>query len=397
VRSTNLSVEAARRAARRRLPRSVYGYIEGGKEAENTVHANELAFSRVLFSPKVGQGALKPELGTVVLGQKLSMPLIIAPTGFIRIVHEDGELGVARAAAAMGIPIALSHVSSVPVAQVRAVNSNTWFQLYLLGGRKGASQSMDLARSAGCKVLVLTVDVAAATPSDRINRGLPSGLNLTSAIRFLPEAIHRPAWLLAFLRGGLAMRAPNAPRRPDDKEYELSEIGKLIVNTPPTWDDIAWVREQWHGSLIIKGILRVDDAQRAVALGADGISISNHGAKVLDGTPAAVTVLPEIADAVGHKIDVLLDGGVRRGADVVRACALGAKAVLIGRSYLWALAAAGESGVLDILELYRRGIEATMANLGCPSFQALDRSWLRPLPSQSQWNELHRPMREVDS
>jgi pre-mycofactocin synthase len=388
MRSTTLSVEAARRAAKRRLPSSVYGYIDGGKEAESTAIANEIAFSRVLFSPKVGTGVTRPSIATTILGREQSMPVIIAPTGFIRIVHADGELGVARAAAAMGVPVALSNVCSVPLKSACEVHADTWFQLYMLNGRDGAQQAMDLASRAGCQVLAVTVDVAATAPSDRVTRRLPSSLNLGSVLKFLPDALMKPRWLLDFLRGGLAMRAPNAPRKPDGSEYELSEIGSLIVRTPPTWDDLAWIRRQWSGKLLLKGILRVDDAERAAALGADGISVSNHGAKVLDGTPAALAVLPEIADAVGHRLEVLLDGGVRRGADVVRACALGARAVFIGRAYLWGLAAEGEIGVRDILELFRRGIVATLADLGCPSIEALDRTYLRPLPSQSHWNEL---------
>jgi isopentenyl diphosphate isomerase/L-lactate dehydrogenase-like FMN-dependent dehydrogenase len=388
ARSTANSVETARRAARRCLPPSIYGYIDGGKEAESTAVANELAFSRVLFSPKVGCGVTDPDMGVTVLGQRIAMPVVIAPTGFIRIVHTDGEFGVARAAAAMGIPMALSHVCSVPVGRVCEINPDTWFQLYMLDGRNGAASAMELARQAGCRVLVVTVDVAAVAPSDRSGRRLPSSLGIGEVLRFLPEAVSRPHWLASFLRGGLTMLAPNAPRKPDGRPYSLAEIGSLIVRTPPTWDDLAWIRQRWAGSLVLKGILRVDDAERAVALGADAISVSNHGAKVLDGTPAAIAVLPEIVDAVGHKMEVLLDGGVRRGADVVRACALGAKAVLIGRSYLWGLAAGGERGVADILALFRRGIRATLADLGCPSIDQLNRTWLRPLPSQSQWNEL---------
>lgn len=388
ARNTVISVEAARRAARRRLPPAVYGYIDGGKEAESTAVANELAFSRVLFSPRVGCGVTKPDTGTTVLGRRIAMPVVIAPTGFIRIVHSDGELGVARAAAAIGVPMALSHVCSVPVARVCEINPDTWFQLYMLDGRDGAAHAMELARQAGCRVLVVTVDVAGVAPSDRLNRRLPSGLGVGEVLRFLPEAVSRPRWLASLLRGGLTMLAPNAPRKPDGQPYTLAEIGGLIVRTPPSWDDLAWIRQRWHGSLVLKGILRADDAERAVALGADGISVSNHGAKVLDGTPAAIAVLPEIVDAVGHKMEVLLDGGVRRGADVVRACALGAKAVLIGRSYLWGLAAGGEAGVADILDLFRRGISATLADLGCPSIDKLNRSWLRPLPPQSHWNEL---------
>jgi pre-mycofactocin synthase len=388
MRSTVGSVEAARRAAKRRLPPAVYGYIDGGKEAESTAIANEIAFSRVLFSPKIGSGITRPDVHATVLGQRTSMPVIIAPTGYIRIVHRDGEMGVARAAAAAGIPIAMSNVCSVPVRSVCETNPDTWFQLYMLDGRKGAAYAMDLAREAGCRVLMVTVDAAGVAPSDRMNRGLPSSISIRTALGFLPEAWRRPRWLVSFLRGGLSMHAPNAPRKPSGEEYALAEIGGLIVGTPPTWDDLAWIREQWRGPLVFKGIMRVDDAERAVAIGAEGISVSNHGAKVLDGTPASISVLPEIVDAVGHKLDVLLDGGVRRGADVVRACALGAKAVLIGRSYLWGLAAEGEAGVADILALFHRGISATLSDLGCPSIQKLDRSWLRPLPQPSHWNEL---------
>jgi len=388
MRSTTLSVEAARRAAKRRLPPSVYGYIDGGKEAESTAIANEVAFGRVLFSPKVGMGITQPTIATTVLGREQSMPVIIAPTGFIRIVHSDGELGVVRAAAALGVPVALSNVCSVPLKSARELHADTWFQLYMLNGRAGAQQAMDLAREAGCAVLAVTVDVAASAPSDRSTRRLPSSLSMGSVLKFLPDAILKPRWLLDFLRGGLAMRAPNAPRKPDGSEYELAEIGPLIVRTPPTWEDLEWIRRQWSGKLVLKGILRADDAERAAALGADAISVSNHGAKVLDGTPATLAVLPEIVDAVGHRLEVL------RGADVVRACALGARAVFIGRAYLWALAAEGETGVRDILDLFRRGIVATLADLGCPSIQALDRTYLRPLPSQTHWNEpgerLHR-------
>lgn len=374
------SIEGARKAAQKRLPPAVYGYVDGGKEDETTAVANQLAFSKVLFSPRIGTGLTEGDTAVTVLGQSLKMPVVIAPTGFIRIVHSDGELGAARAAARAGIPIAISNVCGEPAAAVRSANPDTWFQLYMLGGREGARYSLDIARQAGCRVLVVTVDVGAITPRDRTDRALPMRTSLGASLAFLPDAWNRPGWLIDLLRGGLAMRAPNVPRKADGSEYPLGEIGALIVGTPPTWADIEWVRREWQGPLVIKGVMRVDDARRAVTVGADGLSVSNHGAKVLDGTPAALSVLPEIADAVGDRIEVLLDGGVRRGADVVRACALGARAVLIGRSYLWGLAAGGEAGVTQVLDLFQRGISTTLANLGCPSIGALDRSFLRPLP-----------------
>jgi pre-mycofactocin synthase len=388
-RSTSISVEAARRAAQRRLPPAIYGYVDGGKEAETTAVANELAFSRVLFAPKVGSGAASPDLRIQVLGEWLEMPVIIAPTGFIRIVHPEGELALSSGAAASGIPIALSHLCSEPLARMCQLHPNTWFQIYMLGGRPGAEHAMSLAREAGCRTLIVTVDVAATAPADRVNRRLPASLSARDILRYAPEAVLRPRWLLSFLRGGLRMGAPNAPRKPAGGEYSLAEFGGLITGTPPSWQDLEWIRASWSGKLVLKGILRVDDAERAAALGADGICVSNHGAKVLDGTPASISVLPEIADAVGHRLEVLLDGGVRRGADVIRACALGAKAVLIGRPTLWALAAGGETGVVDLLSLLKRGMSATLANLGCPSVHAVDRSWLRPLPTPAEWNDPH--------
>src|SRR5579859_2638677 len=245
-RSTMISVEAARRAAQRRLPPSVYGYIDGGKEAEGTAIANEIAFSRVLFSPKIGSGVTAPDLRVDILGQRLSMPVVIAPTGFVRIVHAHGEMGVARAAAARGVPIALSHVCSVPLARVREANPHTWFQIYMLDGRAGAAQAMELARNAGCRVLIVTVDVAGVAPSDRTGRPLPRSLRAAEVLRFLPEALRRPRWLMSFLRDGLTMHAPNAPRKPDGDKYGLAEIGALIVRTPPSWDDLAWIRDQWR-------------------------------------------------------------------------------------------------------------------------------------------------------
>jgi isopentenyl diphosphate isomerase/L-lactate dehydrogenase-like FMN-dependent dehydrogenase len=381
------SIEDARRRAARVLPPAVYAYLDGGKEAEQTALANELAFGRVLFSPRIGHGALRPSTAVELFGERLAMPVVIAPTGMIRIAHQDGELGAARAAARAGIPIAISHVCGAPAAAVVAENPSTWFQLYLIGGRDGVRETLALVRAAGCRVLVVTVDVAGVAPRDRLARPLPTQLSLGAALPFLAESWNRPRWLAAFLAGGLAMPTPNAPRRADGTALTLAELGGMIGASAPTWEELGWLRDEWSGPLVIKGILRSEDARRAADLGADGISVSNHGAKVLDGTPATISVLPEIADAVGGRLEILLDGGIRRGADVVRACALGAKAVMIGRPYLWGLAAGGEAGVAEVLALLRGGIRATLANLGCGSIAELDRSFLRPLPGAAAWNE----------
>ena len=387
------SVEQARRIARRRLPPAVYHYVEGGKEGEITRAVNELAFERVFFNPRVCSTHNRPDLSTTLLGRTIAMPTLIAPTGFVRVVHSDGELGAARAAKAANIPIAISTLSGVPAAQIVEANDDCWFQLYMIGGRTGAKHCIDLARDAGCRVLMVTVDVAGLSPQDRPASPLPSQVSLASAIAFLPQAWNRPRWLLSLLRGGLEMRVPNAPPNADGSEMTLAEAGPNLVATPPSWDDLAWIRQQWKGPLVVKGILRADDAKRAADLGVDGISVSNHGAKVLDGSPSTLSMLPAIADAVGGRVEILLDGGVRRGADVARACALGARAVLVGRPYLWGLAAGGEAGVSGILRLLRNGMSATVSQLGYPAIAALDRDALQPLPDFWRWNEVGADLR----
>jgi isopentenyl diphosphate isomerase/L-lactate dehydrogenase-like FMN-dependent dehydrogenase len=382
------SIDEARMRARKALPPAIYHYIEGGKENERTRRANELGFGRVLFDPHLGAAITKPNTQTMVLGRKIAMPVVIAPTGFIRIVHSDAEPGAARAAAAAGVPIAISNVSGAPAAEICAANPDAWFQLYMINGRDGVQRSIDIAREAGCRVLAITIDLSAVTPFDRRSRALPSDASLASAMAFLPEVWNRPRWLAALLAGGLTMTTPNAPPLADGRLMKVAEAGKLLTGTPPTWDDVAWIRSRWDGPLLVKGVMRVEDARRAVACGADAISVSNHGGKVIDAVASAISLLPEIADAVGGKTEVLLDGGARRGADVVRACALGAKAVMIGRSYLWGLAVGGEEGVAAILRLYKRGIASTLSAIGASSIEALDRSFLRPLPDFIQWNEV---------
>lgn len=380
------SVDEARRVARRRLPGAVYHYIEGGKEEELTCVANEAAFRRVLFDAPSCPQANAPRLSTNLLGREVAMPLVIAPTGFVRIVHPDGELGAARAAANAGIPMAISTWCGEPAGDVVAANPDTWFQLYMMNGRQGAGYCIDLAREAGCRVLVVTADLAGTGPADRIARPLPETMSIGAALRFAPDAWNRPRWLWSLLRGGLAMPAPNAPRRADGSMSRVQDAGALLTATPVGWDDLAWIRARWQGPMVLKGVMRAADARRAADLGIDGLIVSNHGGKVLDGVPATLSVLPEIAEAVADRAELLVDGGVRRGADIVRARALGAKGVLIGRPYLWGLAADGEAGVSRILSLFRRSLAGTLANLDRASIDSVDRSVLRPLPDPGLWN-----------
>jgi isopentenyl diphosphate isomerase/L-lactate dehydrogenase-like FMN-dependent dehydrogenase len=380
------SIDEARAIARKRLPAAVYHYVEGGKEAEATVALNEAAFARVLFDAPVGPTAVRPDCGTTLLGRSVGMPLAIAPTGFVRIIHPDGELGAARAARAAGVPIAISTWCGAPAGDVVAANPDSWFQLYMINGREGTGWCIDLAREAGCRVLVVTADIAGVVPADRRARPLPETMSLKAALAFAPEAWNRPRWLWSLLRGGLAMPAPNAPRRPDGGMLRVQDAGRLLAATPASWDDLAWIRKRWDGPLVLKSVMRAADARRAVDIGFDGVIVSNHGGKVLDSVPSTLSVLPEIVEAVGGRAEVMLDGGVRRGADIVKARALGARGVLIGRPYLWGLAADGEAGVRQVLWLFRRSLSGTLANLDRAGIDAVDRTVLRPLPDQTLWN-----------
>ena len=372
------STEQAHRIARRRLPPSVYDHIEGGTEESRTARANVEGFQEIGFRARVPQDHLPQELRTTVLGRELSMPVVTSPTGFNRIAHPDGERAVARAVEAAGIAIGISTLASVPIEDVTAIASDVWFQLYMIGGRQGSETMVRRARAAGCRVLIVTADMADNTGGkDRRPVPKPPGrVDLATAIRYAPQVARRPGWALGFLRHGREMAAPNAPRR-GGGPLLMNEGGPALREHPPTWDDIAWLRELWDGPLVLKGVTDPEDARRAADAGVDAVSVSNHGGNGLDGAPATIRALPDVVDAVGDRIEVLLDGGVRRGGDVVKAVALGARAVLIGRPYLWALATGGEAGVSSLLALYRRNIDATLRLLACRSVADLDPSVLR--------------------
>ncbi len=374
------SVAHARREAKRKLPHSIYWYTEAGTELRRTVRDNRDGFKEIGLQARVLDSHEPRKLATTVLGREISMPLITTPAGFIRIAHPDGELGVARAAEAAGTAVGLGILSSYSIETITANASDVWFQLYMLGGREGSAIAIERAKQAGCRVLIITVDFAALSGGQDYQRGhpgVPDRVDIPTAIKYAPEMVTRPLWALNFLRGGVELTFPNAP---GNANLTASQVGAGIMAHPPTWDDIVWARKQWDGPFVVKGITSIDDARRAVAEGVDAISVSNHGGNSLDGSPATIRVLPEIVDAVGDNLEVLLDGGVRRGSDIVKAVALGAKAVMVGRPYIWALAAGGEQGVSQILEVYRQGIAGTLTLLGCPSVQDLNPSHLRLPP-----------------
>jgi len=366
------TVAVAQRRAKRRLPPSVYGALVAGAEAGVTARDNVAAFSELGFAPHVAGLPATREMATTVMGQEISLPVLISPTG-VQAVHPDGEVAVARAAAARGTVMSLSSFASKPVEEVLAANPRTFFQMYWVGGRDEMAARMERARAAGAVGLIATLDWSFSFGRDWGSPHIPEALTLREMIRHAPEVAMRPSWLAQWLRAGTLpdLTVPNLPVGGAPAPTFFGAYGQWMASAPPSWDDVAWLRTQWGGPFMLKGVTRVDDAKRAVDAGVTAISVSNHGGNNLDGTPGTIRLLPDIAHAVGDQAEVLMDGGVRRGGDVVKALALGARAVLIGRAYLWGLAANGQAGVENVLDLLRSGIDACLLGLGHASISEL--------------------------
>jgi len=369
------SVAEAQRRARKRLPASVYGALMAGAERGQTREDNVAAFAELGFAPHVAGNPAQRDLAASVLGQPVSLPVIISPTG-VQAVHPDGEVAVARAAAARGTAMGLSSFASKPVEEVVAANPQTLFQVYWSGDRDQIVARAERARNAGAVGLILTADWTFSHSRDWGSPKIPDHTDLRTILRHLPEAVIRPRWLARYARTGRppALTVPNMAVRGAPPPTFFGAYGEWLQTPPPSWEDVAWLREQWGGVFVLKGVCRVDDAKRAVDAGVSAISVSNHGGNNLDGTPATIRVLPAIADAVGSQVEVLLDGGVRRGSDVVKALALGARAVLIGRAYLWGLAASGQAGVENVLDIMRNGVDSALLGLGRSSVHELSRA-----------------------
>lgn len=376
------SVRAARQRARRVLPRPVYDYVEGGAEDEITVEANRVAFEGLSLRPRMAVDAGRPSTRTTVAGQEISLPVLLAPCGFARLVHPDGEIGAARAAASARSISVVSTFAGTRLEDVAAAagGSHLWFQLYPLGGRAAADQLVDRAATAGYRGLVVTVDTPAYGNRERDVRNRvrqPLTLDLATALTHGPSALRRPRWLYRFVRDGMPVDLPNAPHPArDGGGASQVEALALMAAEPVTWDDLTRLRRRWSGPFVVKGVLTADDARRCVAVGADAVIVSNHGGRQLDGVPSSLEALSEVVDAVAGETDVLVDGGVERGTDVVRALALGARAVLVGRAYLWALACGGEAAVVALLKGLRTELLRDLRLLGCSDVAALDESWL---------------------
>ncbi|MDT4977120.1 MAG: pre-mycofactocin synthase [Pseudonocardiales bacterium] len=366
------TVAEAQRRAKKRLPKSVYGALVAGSERGLTIENNVAAFGDLGFAPHVAGLAAKRDLSTTLMGQPISMPVIISPTG-VQAVHPDGEVAVARAAAARGTVMSLSSFASKPVEEVVAANPQTFFQLYWAGTREQMVQRMERARAAGAVGLIVTLDWSFSHGRDWGSPSIPERINLKTAARFAPESLAHPRWLYAFAKTKRIpdLTVPNmtAPGEPGRGFFDV--YGEWMQTPPPSWADVQWLREKWGGPFLLKGVTRVDDARRAVDAGVTAISVSNHGGNNLDTTPATIRVLAAVVEAVGDDIEVVLDGGIRRGSDVVKAVALGARAVMIGRAYLWGLAANGQAGVENVLDILRGGIDSAVLGLGHASIQEL--------------------------
>jgi pre-mycofactocin synthase len=366
------TVAAAQRRARRRLPKSVYGALIAGSEKGLTVSDNVEAFSELGFAPHVAGLSAKRDLTTTVMGQPVSLPVIMSPTG-VQAVHPDGEVAVARAAAARGTAMGLSSFASKPVEEVIAANPKTFFQTYWIGSRDQMLAHIERARAAGAAGLIMTLDWSFSHGRDWGSPVIPERLDLKTMARFAPEVLMRPQWLLGYTATFRLpdLTVPNMAGPGEAGPTFFGAYGQWMASPLPTWDDVAWLREQWGAPFMLKGVIRVDDARRAVDAGVTAISVSNHGGNNLDGTPATIRALPAVAEAVGNQVEVLLDGGIRRGGDVVKAVAMGARAVMIGRAYLWGLAANGQAGVENVLDILRGGIDSALLALGHSSIHDL--------------------------
>jgi isopentenyl diphosphate isomerase/L-lactate dehydrogenase-like FMN-dependent dehydrogenase len=374
-----VNIEDLCRLAQRRLPKSVFDYLDGGAEAESTLTENCRAFRDVTFRPRGAVAIADCNLKTKVLGHELSFPALLAPVGYSRLMHPGGEVAAARAAGLVGTGYILSTISGHKLENVKAASQGpVWYQLYLLGGREAAEGALDRARRAGFSALVITVDTPVAGMRERdLRNGMKEllGTSLFAKIPYVPGILAHPGWLASFLLDGGVPKLENIVL-PGKGPMELIDVASALSKAVVTWEDLRWIRELWSGPIVVKGLLTGDDARRAVDEGAAAVVVSNHGGRQLDSVSPSLRALPEVIGAVNGQTEVLMDGGIRRGSDIVKAICLGARAVLIGRAYAYGLAAAGQTGVARALEILRGEVERTLRLLGCPSVAALDRSYV---------------------
>jgi L-lactate dehydrogenase (cytochrome) len=361
----------------------VFDYIDGGAEGEITLRENCGAFDTLTFRPRSAVATPPSDLRTTVLGTTLALPFMLAPVGSSRMFYPRGEEHAARAAGAAGTAYTLSTLSGCRLEDVkRATNGPAWYQLYLVGGRDCALATMGRAKSVGFTALVVTIDTPVAGLRERDVRNGSKELltrRLLPSLPFLPQMLAKPRWLAGFLGDGGLMKFPNIIL--PDGPMLYADVATALEQSTVTWRDLSWIRDAWKGPIVVKGVHTADDARQAADNGADALVVSNHGGRQLDGVKATIRVLPEVVAAVGGQVEILLDGGIRRGSDVVKALCLGARAVLIGRAYAYGLGAAGEAGVARAIEILRTDVVRTLKLLGCPSVAELDESYV-DVPSE---------------
>lgn len=377
--SQAVNIADLRLMAKRRLPPVVFDYIDGGAEDEITLRANEHAFADITFRPRQCVETPNPDLRTTVLGTTFDVPFLLAPLGFCRMFYPRGESVAAREANAAGTGYILSTFSGQRLEDVRADAPGTlWYQLYVPGGRAVAEATIARARAAGYSVLVVTIDTPVSGMRERdIRRGAGPLLkgNVNAVLPHIWQFAAHPRWMMGYLGDGAPRVFPNV-ELPGVGAMPCGDTGVLLAETNVTWKDLSWIRDAWRGPVVVKGVHTGDVARQAVDAGADAVIVSNHGGRQLDGVAASIRALPEVVAAVGDRVEVLMDGGIRRGADIVKARCLGARAVLIGRAYGWALGAAGGPGVARAIGILKTDLIRTMRLLGCASINELDRSFV---------------------
>jgi L-lactate dehydrogenase (cytochrome) len=372
------NVSDLRAIARRRLPRGVFDYIDGAAEDERTAASNVNAYERVTFRPRVLRDVGRVDISSTLLGRPLAYPLVLAPTGFTRIAHPEGELAVARAAKRAALPYALSTLGTRSIEEVAATGaSRLWFQVYVWKDRGLVADLVERAAAAGYEALCITVDTAVLGRRERdVRRGfeLPPKVGVGTLV----DGIVHPAWTWRFLTSEPILFANVAGQGVGDgtDAVSLAEYASQQFDSGLSWNDVKWFRERWTGPIVIKGIQAVEDARIAVDAGIEAIALSNHGGRQLDSAPAALDLLVPVVDAVGDRVEIICDGGVRRGSDIVKALALGAKAVMAGRAYLYGLGAIGEAGVDHVLSMFASDMKRTMALIGATQVADLDRSYV---------------------
>jgi len=379
-----VNIEDLRGVAERRLPRVLFDYIDGGADAELTLRANSRAFEAVTFRPRCAVATSTCDLRTTVLGTSLSMPLILAPVGSSRLFYPRGEEVAARAAGAAGIAYTLSTLSGCGLEDVAAAAKGpVWYQLYLVGGRDCALAAIERARAAGYSALVVTIDTPVAGQRERdLRNGVKELLTrkFGQMLPFVTQFLAKPRWLASFVADGGLMKFPNVVI-PGEGAMPYADVGAALEQSMVSWQDLRWIRDAWNLPIVVKGVHTGDDARRTVDAGANALVVSNHGGRQLDGVAPTLRMLPEVLASVGDRIEVLIDGGIRRGSDIVKALCIGARAVLVGRAYAYGLGAAGGEGVARAIEILCTDLIRTLKLLGCASLAELDRSFISIPPN----------------